>query len=210
MEELGAGQATIIQDTQGRIIRFIADDLRHTDREDRPDHPIRLAHAVRNSGNVAVALSFYEQAFDFRLSDRTGIMAFIRIACEGWGDHHSIALADADNDCLNHIAFVMPTVEAVMRGGGRMKDAGYPIEWGPGRHGPGDNAFNYFVGPADFVIEYTAEVEQISESYIARGPADWKWPTGRVDQWGISQLPSARLRRAQRAIVFDGQYLEYR
>ena len=57
---------------------------------------------------------------------------------------------------------------------------------GPGRHGPGDNAFNYFVGPFDVVIEYTAEVEQVDDSYQAGQPADWTWPPGRVDQWGIS------------------------
>jgi hypothetical protein len=89
-----------------------------------------------------------------------------------------------------------------MRGGGRMKDAGYAIEWGPGRHGPGDNAFNYFVGPAGLVIEYTADVEQVDDSHVARGPQDWTWPTGRVDQWGISAPPSARLKDAQKQISF--------
>ena len=102
-------------------------------------------------------------------------------------DHHSIALGVTDNDALNHIAFLMPDLESVMRGGGRMKDAGHAIEWGPGRHGPGNNAFNYFIDPFGVVIEYTAEVEQIDDSYRPRGPADWKWPPGRVDQWGISR-----------------------
>ena len=45
-----------------------------------------------------------------------------------------------------------------MRGMGRMKDNGYPIEWGPARHGPGDNVFAYFCGPDELPIEYTAEV----------------------------------------------------
>jgi catechol 2,3-dioxygenase-like lactoylglutathione lyase family enzyme len=161
-----------------------------------------LAHAVLNSHDVAQGLVFYEQALGFQLSDRTRIMAFIRIPQPGVGDHHSIALADADNDCLNHIAFVMPDLDSVMRGGGRMKDAGYGIEWGPGRHGPGDNAFNYFVGPAGFVIEYTAEVEQVDSEYVAHGPEHWKWPAGRTDHWGISGAPSDRLKQAQRLISF--------
>jgi catechol 2,3-dioxygenase len=170
------------------------------------DKPIRLAHAVLNSVDVAAAMPFYENVLGFKLSDRTKIMAFIRIPqgeqTNGFGDHHSIALADADNNCLNHIAFVMPTLESVMRGGGRMRDAGFDIEWGPGRHGPGDNAFNYFVGPAGFVIEYTAEVEQVDDNYTPGTPADWKWPTGRVDQWGISAPPSSKLKQAQREISF--------
>ena len=203
LSEPGGGQAVTIRDPQGRVLRFVHGDVqRPADTLAHKDKPIRLAHAVLNSHDVAAALPFYESALGMRLSDRTRIMAFFRIPQNGPGDHHSVALADADNDCLNHIAFVMPDVESVMRGGGRMKDAGYPIEWGPGRHGPGDNAFNYFVGPAGFVIEYTCDVEQVDDSYRAGGPEDWKWPPGRVDQWGISAPPSARLKQAQRQIAF--------
>jgi catechol-2,3-dioxygenase len=210
VQESGGGVAITIADPQGRVLQIVYGDICHEGCEpDAPhnaDKPIRLAHAVLNSVDVAVAMPFYEGVLGFKLSDRTKIMAFIRIpqgeATQGFGDHHSIALADADNNCLNHIAFVMPTLESVMRGGGRMRDAGFEIEWGPGRHGPGDNAFNYFVGPAGFVIEYTAEVEQVDDSYAAGTPADWKWPTGRVDQWGISSPPSAKLKQAQREISF--------
>lgn len=202
VDEPGGGEAVVIRDPQGRILRFVWGDVSHTDTEEHKDRPIRLAHAVLNSENVAAVQPFYENVLGFRLSDRTRIMAFIRIPMKPSGDHHSIALADSDNNCLNHIAFVMPSLESVMRGGGRMNDAGYGIQWGPGRHGPGDNAFNYFVGPAGFVIEYTAEVEQVDDSYAAGGPDDWTWPAGRLDQWGISAPPSAQLKQAQRQIGF--------
>jgi catechol 2,3-dioxygenase-like lactoylglutathione lyase family enzyme len=198
----GGGEAIMVRDPQGRNLRFVYGDTPHSDTTGQKDKPIRLAHAVLNSHDVAAGLPFYENALGMRLSDRTRIMAFIRIPQTGPGDHHSVALADADNDCLNHIAFAMTDVESVMRGGGRMKDAGYAIEWGPGRHGPGDNAFNYFVGPAGFVIEYTCDVEQIDDSYHTGKPDDWKWPPGRVDQWGISDPPSLRLKEAQRQIAF--------
>ena len=200
--EPGGGEVLVVRDPQGRILRLVCGDTLHADTEGHRDRPIRLAHAVLNSVSVADAVPFYEKTLGFKLSDRTRIMAFIRIPQPGLGDHHSFALADADNNCLNHVAFVMPDVDSVMRGGGRMKDAGFPIEWGPGRHGPGDNAFNYFVGPAGFVIEYTADVEQVDETYVAGNPDDWKWPPGRVDQWGISAPPSAALKQAQRAISF--------
>jgi catechol 2,3-dioxygenase-like lactoylglutathione lyase family enzyme/predicted enzyme related to lactoylglutathione lyase len=204
--EPGGGTAVVVEDRQGRILRFVHGDARHDESSGTGpgaggDRPIRLAHAVLNSHDVAAALPFYE-ALGFRLSDRTRIMAFIRIPVTPKGDHHSIALADADNDCLNHIAFLMPDTESVMRGAGRMRDAGSGIEWGPGRHGPGNNTFNYFVGPGGIVIEYTAEVEQVDDSYVTRGPEEWKWPTGRVDHWGISAPPSARLKEAQRQVRF--------
>jgi catechol-2,3-dioxygenase len=196
--EPGGGTALTLADPDGRVFRLVHGDTQHADAHEAKDRPSRLAHAVLNSHDVEATRAFMEQVFDFSLSDRTRIMAFMR--CNS--DHHSIALGDTDNDALNHIAFLMPDLESVMRGGGRMRDAGYGIEWGPGRHGPGDNAFNYFVGPFDVVIEYTAEVEQVDDSYQAGQPSDWTWPPGRVDQWGISQPPSARLKQAQKAIVF--------
>ncbi|QKO21136.1 VOC family protein [Rhodoferax sp. BAB1] len=198
VQEPGGGTAVTVADADGRIFRLVHGDALHTDAREEKDRPLRLAHTVLNSHDVEATRAFMEQVFDFSLSDRTRIMAFMR--CNS--DHHSIALGDTDNDALNHIAFLMPDLESVMRGGGRMRDAGYGIEWGPGRHGPGDNAFNYFVGPFDVVIEYTAEVEQVDDSYQARQPSDWTWPPGRVDQWGISLPPSARLKQAQKAIVF--------
>ena len=196
--EPGGGEAVTVADADGRVFQVVIGDAQHSDASAAKDRPIRLAHAVLNSHHVEATRAFMEQVFDFSLSDRTRMMAFMR--CNS--DHHSIALGDADNDALNHIAFLMPDLDSVMRGGGRMRDAGYDIHWGPGRHGPGDNAFNYFVGPFDVVIEYTAEIEQIDDSYEPGQPSDWTWPPGRVDQWGISTPPSARLKEAQKAILF--------
>ena len=193
------GQVLVLRDPDGRRYEIVHGDATRTPEQPPPlDQPQRLAHAVLNSHDVARSQAFVESALGFVLADRTRIMAFMN--CNH--DHHTLAFADADNDALNHVAFVMPTLDAVMRGGGRMKDAGHPIEWGPGRHGPGDNAFNYFIDPFGLVIEYTAEVQQIDDGYVVRGPADWAWPTGRVDHWGISAPPSARLKQAQRAVLF--------
>ena len=198
-----AGQGVLLRDPHGRRYEVLHGDTRRSaDETAPPDMPQRLAHAVLNSHDIPAAQRFIEDALGFVLADRTRIMAFMN--CNS--DHHSIAFGDTDNDALNHIAFVMPTLEAVMRGGGRMKDAGHDIEWGPGRHGPGDNAFNYFIDPFGIVVEYTAEVEQIDDSYRPRGPSEWSWPPGRMDQWGISAPPSARLKAAQRAVRFSTHF----
>jgi catechol 2,3-dioxygenase len=199
VEEPGGGTAVVIADPQGRILRFVHGDERLAPMLDGGrDAPERITHVVFNSADVAVAQRFFEEALGFCLSDRTKIMAFMR--CNS--DHHSIALADSDADTLNHIAFVMPDLDAVMRGAGRMSDAGWPIEWGVGRHGPGNNVFSYFVGPDDFVIEYTADVLQVDDSYRTGGPSDWTWPAGRFDQWGVSKPPSDRIKQAQKKIRF--------
>lgn len=198
LDDPAGGTGLTLRDPDGRLIQVVHGDSQHSDAHPGTDSPIRLAHAVLNASNVPGAQAFFEQALGFRLVDRTRIMAFLN--CDA--DHHSIALGDTDNNALNHIAFLMPELEAVMRGGGRMKDAGHGIEWGPGRHGPGNNAFNYFIDPFGVVIEYTADVQQIGDDYRVGTPDDWKWPAGRVDHWGISAAPSARLKEAQRAVFF--------
>ncbi|KDB50717.1 putative ring-cleavage extradiol dioxygenase [Sphaerotilus natans subsp. natans DSM 6575] len=194
------GLALRIADPHGRVFHIVHGDRLHPSEAGQPvpaDQPVRLAHAVFNSHDVAATQRFMEQALGFGLSDRTRIMAFMN--CDR--DHHTLAIGDTDNDALNHIAFLMPALDDVMRGGGRMSDAGFPIVWGPGRHGPGDNVFNYFVGPFGEVIEYTAEVEQIDETYRAGAPADWTWPPGRTDQWGIGPA-RPELKVAQRNVLF--------
>lgn len=203
LREPGGGVALSIADPVGRVFRLVFGDEQissntDTSSADTRDQPSRLAHVVLNSDNVAASQQFLETVLDFSLSDRTRIMAFMR--CND--DHHSIAFGDADNSALNHIAFVMPDLDSVMRGGGRMKDSGFPIEWGPGRHGPGNNTFNYFLGPFGEVIEYTADVQQVDDNYQAGTPEKWAWGPGRTDHWGISQAPSAALKAAQRMVQF--------
>jgi len=193
------GLALVIRDGNGRRFEVVHGDRRRAADQPVPaECPVRLAHVVLNTQDVPASQAFLERALGFALADRTRIMAFMN--CDS--DHHTIAMADADNAALNHIAFVVPSLDAVMRGGGRMKDAGHAIAWGPGRHGPGNNAFNYFIDPFGVVIEYTAEVEQIDDSYRPGGPGDWSWPPGRVDQWGISAMPNERLKDAQRRVLF--------
>ena len=186
------------RDADGRVFEVVHGDAQHADARERKDRPIRLAHVVLNSHDVAATQRFFEQALGFRLADRTRIMAFMN--CNR--DHHSIALGDADNDALNHIAFLMPDLESVMRGGGRMKDAGFAIEWGPGRHGPGDNAFNYFIDPFGVVIEYTADVA--ADRRQLHAPAAPTTGSGRraASTSGASpRRPRPRLKEAQREVV---------
>jgi catechol 2,3-dioxygenase len=194
------GTGIKFSDPHGRVFQVVHGDDRAVPYPHK-DRPVRLTHMVLNSHAVDATQAFLTQVLGFLLIDRTVAIAFMN--CNR--DHHTLAVAVADNDALNHIAFLMPDADAVMRGGGRMKDAGQPIQWGPGRHGPGNNVFNYFLDPFGVVIEYTAEVEQVDATYTSHGPEHWKWPAGRVDRWGISPPPGATLKDAQRRIYFVNQ-----
>jgi catechol 2,3-dioxygenase-like lactoylglutathione lyase family enzyme len=196
--EPGGGYGFAFKDPEGRIFRAIAGDVRHADAGNAPGRPHELSHVVLNSADVPRATAFFVDVLGFRLTDQTRMMDFV--TCND--HHHNIAFAHADAATLNHIAFELPDLESVMRGAGRLRDAGVPIEWGVGRHGPGNNVFAYFVGPEDFVIEYTAEVARVDANYRVGRPDDWKWPPGRVDHWGISDPPSERMKAAQKRIRF--------
>lgn len=194
--EPGGGYGFGLVDPEGRVVRVIADDARHPDAAAK-DAPIRITHLVLNTPRQEDAAAFWVKALGFKVSDRS-LLTFIR--CNS--DHHSIAFHPGEASSLHHIAFEMTDFDAVMRGAGRMRDAGRAIEWGPGRHGPGNNVFAYFVGPEDFVIEYTAEIEQVSDATPVRTPADWKYPPGRTDLWGATAPPSERMKAAQKKIRF--------
>ncbi|MPS28253.1 VOC family protein [Pigmentiphaga sp.] len=198
LDDPAGGVGLTIRDAHGRRFQIVHGDARHEGDAPR-DRPVRLAHVVLNSSTPDATRRFIEEVFDFRLIDLTAMIAFMN--CNR--DHHTIGVGLSDNDALNHIAFFMPDGDSLMRGGGRLKDAGYPVQWGPGRHGPGNNLFNYFIDPFGVVIEYTAEVQQVDDSYVPRGPEAWKWPAGRVDQWGLSDPPTDALKAAQRRIHFS-------
>jgi catechol 2,3-dioxygenase len=96
----------------------------------------------------------------------------------------------------------MPDLESVMRGGGRMKDAGYGIEWGPGPPRPRQQQLQLLRRPGRLRHRVHGRRRADRRQLSGAWPEDWKWPTGRVDHWGISAPPSARLKEAQRQIHF--------
>jgi hypothetical protein len=107
-------------------------------------------------------------------------------------DHHSLAFTRVPSLTVNHVAFEVPSLDAVMRNAGRLKRHGFPMQWGVGRHGPGANVFSYFLDPDELPIEYTAEVQQVEDaSYRPRSPADWARPPF-WDAWGLAEPPTER------------------
>ena len=133
--------------------------------------PNKLSHVVLNSAKIEQQTAFFIDTLGFRLSDTTDMMDFVRCCA----DHHSIAMARGNGPALNHMAYEVANIDGLMRGAGRMKKHGFNVEWGIGRHGPGDNVFGYFVEPNGFVVEYTTEVEQVDEAtYLAHDADYWR------------------------------------
>lgn len=155
--------------------------------------PKNLTHVVINSADVGQQLSFFRDVLGFRLSDTTDMMEFIRCGT----DHHSIAIARSAGPSLNHMAFEMNDIDGLMLGSGRLRRSGFEIEWGVGRHGPGNNIFSYFIEPNGFVTEYTTGMQLIDETTYRPETAEyWRNYPLRPCRWGMAMQLSERIKSA--------------
>ena len=193
----GEGSGFVVQGAEAQTYRFVA-GASVPPLAEAPDMPVQITHAVMNAVDVAACEKFAVDVLGFKVSDRTRMMTFVRCNRK----HHCCAYAHADFSSLNHVAFEMQDIDAVMRGIGRMRDAGFELIWGPGRHGPGHNVFGYFISPFGSVIEYTAEVGEVDDNYRVGAPEDWKWPPGRIDHWGLSMKDVSKATVAERNYRF--------
>ncbi len=197
-DEPGRGAGFYVTGPEGEPYRFVAEKDATVKLPSQPQHPLQLAHVVFNSRDREAGTRTLTDVFGFKLSDRTRVMNFLR--CDDL--HHAVAYADAKQLSLNHIAFEMPDLDSMMRGIGRVMDAGIETVWGPGRHGPGNNAFAYFIAPFGACVEYTSEIQRVDDSYRTGQPDDWQWPPGRTDHWGIGKRDNARLAASGDAFPF--------
>jgi catechol 2,3-dioxygenase-like lactoylglutathione lyase family enzyme len=161
--------------------------------------PIKISHIVFHTPKVATAVDWYEKALGFRVSDWLGdFMCFLR--CNSW--HHRLAFVPGP-PALNHVAYDVPSVDAMMRGVAKLRRAEHDVVWGPGRHTAGDNTFSYFISPGEFVVEYTSELVEVDdETWVA---TVHKPSLEIMDQWGYgvggpkdmpAPIPDALLWRA--------------
>lgn len=179
----GGGYGARFFDPDGRLVEVSAnvEQRQYRELEARESIPKKLSHVVINSTDVRATKAFYEDHLGFRLSDwLADMMCFMRSGEQ----HHILAIAQAPSVSLNHVSFEMRGLDEYMRGTGRLIRSGNAPLWGPGRHGPGDNTFSYFLDPLQNIVEYTTELEVITDEATWEprtfDPAD---PES-SDQWG--------------------------
>ena len=183
----GGGYGLRFFDCDGRLVEVSADVAdRSPEGTNLRGVPVCLSHVVLNTPDIQKTKSFYEDALDFKISDwLEEFMCFMRCAT---AQHHILAFSKGPHVSLNHVAYEVGSIDAQMRGTGRLMRAGHTAIWGPGRHGAGDNTFSYFLDPAGNICEYTAEMEKVDE-------ATWtvrRFGNGaeEAEQWGTGGLPT--------------------
>ncbi|WP_419915741.1 VOC family protein [Candidatus Poriferisodalis sp.] len=189
LDRAGGGYGFRIADPEGRVVELAA-RTEAVKPLDTGAAPFKLAHVVLNTADIEALRTWWCDVLGFRVSDWSERqMVFLR--CNA--DHHSIAFNRAEWASLNHVAYEVPSLDAYMASLGRLNRAGHTVGWGPGRHGPGNNAFGYFVDPAGTVPEITAEVQQVDEATWV--PRTWPRTPELSDRWGTAGPPSPEMRQ---------------
>ena len=89
--------------------------------------------------------------------------------------HHSLALLQHSANTLHHINFMVTDIDDIGQAMNRMKGAGVPIVFGPGRHLPSTSIFLYFLDPDGNTNEFSFGMELFEEEG-ARGPRQAREP----------------------------------
>ncbi len=193
LDEPGGGYGLRFLDPENRCIELSAGVAEYPNgRSTGKVAPRGLCHVGLNTPCFEQIVAFYTDLLGFRVSDRIeDRMAFLRCGLR----HHVIVFTRAEYASVNHVAYVMSNVDEVMKGVSNLRARGQEPDWGPGRHGPGNNIFCYYRDPAGYVNEYSSDIEYI-EDEATHEPTVWKRAPETSDLWGTAGAPGPDVRKA--------------
>jgi len=151
--------------------------------------PARLQHFVVASRQPDRMVRFFVEGLGFTVSDDVVDEAgekrtsFMRCSAE----HHSFAVFKADQDRLDHHCYETTDWNAIRDWCDHFAEQHIPIQWGPGRHGPGNNLFIFIHDPDGNWVEVSAELEIVDKDRIVGA---WPHEERTLNSWGKAYLRS--------------------
>jgi catechol 2,3-dioxygenase-like lactoylglutathione lyase family enzyme len=143
--------------------------------------PVRIHHVTLASPAIAEQVAFYEQVLGFRVSDRMG-EAFVWLRCNQ--EHHTVAVVEADQAGLDHYAYEIDSWASLKTWCDELAARDVPLQWGPGRHGPGNNVFVMFDDLDGNHVELSCEMERYWDDRAQYAPRHWAPEAKTVNLWG--------------------------
>jgi catechol-2,3-dioxygenase len=138
---------------------------------DEKPRPRRLGHMLIFSTDLDASEAYYARTLGLRLSDRIqGMATFMN---SGPGDHHVFGFLPATHPGLHHSSWEVADIDQIAMGAQTMAAAGHSHGWGLGRHTLGSNFFHYIQDPWGSWIEYSSDMDCITENWK---PGDWDCP----------------------------------
>lgn len=138
-------------------------DMSKVDNPNCGIRPQKLGHVSLFSTNAKTALDFYSKNLSFRWSDWVED-AFVFMRCNS--DHHAINFINRKTPGMFHFAFELRDSAHLIQACDQLGMRKIPIEWGPGRHGPGHNLYTYHLDPDGNVVELFSDLDRMSDESL--------------------------------------------
>ena len=121
-------------------------------------HPNCIDHVNLTAINPQAVTRELSDVLGTKLSERTvhDEVTWIRAADRR---HHTIGIVRGQRPGMHHYSWEFNSFDDFKRLGDVLAAEERTLVWGPGRHGAGDNVFSYYLDPAGFMVECTAEME---------------------------------------------------
>lgn len=180
-DELGQGPSIRLYDPHGYLVK-LSGKMAQVDPNYGPRavHPRKLSHVTLQVTDCQRAVEFYRDVLGFHISDWVDDI-FVWIRCNP--DHHSLAFAKMDTVKMHHFAFELKDISYLVRQADHLMQNGHVLLYGPGRHGPGQNHFEYFRDPEHNLIEFACDMQQIWDD-ANYTPKVWNSKERWVNLWG--------------------------
>ncbi len=177
------GPAVRLRDADGYLCELTASLPPAT----RPSTPVpfrivQLTHINLRTLDPERSAQWWQEVMDLCLSDLIP-QTFYWLRCRT--EHATIALVRAPGTGMHHIGFEIASWEDMRRLLDHFVAQGVPVEYGPGRHGPGNSIFVYVVDPWRIRWEFQCESAPVKETSSQPGLWDRvKGRLGAVNIWG--------------------------
>jgi len=155
-----------------------------------PDLPAaRLQHFAVRTPDPAALLAFYTEKLGFVLSDRVSdeaggtTAAFLRTDAE----HHAMAIFRAPLARFDHFSCEAQDWGTLRDWADHVANAGFPLAWGVGRHGPGNDTFFMLKDMDGNMAEISAELEVCQPG---RAVGEWPHQPSTLNRWGVAIMRS--------------------
>ncbi len=195
----GLAQVLVFEDSKGTAIELFSEP-RFVPKGPKVGGAvaIKLGHLAFVVPDPKATADFYEKILGFRTSDWIGdFFVFLRCGV----DHHTVNFIRGPKAKMHHIAFEMRDTAHLHNALDQLGQKQVEVIWGPVRHGPGHNVAAYHFNPDGQMIEFFAELDQMSDEEngyfdpkpwhrdLPQRPKVWN-PKLQRDMWGVG--PSAK------------------
>ena len=179
--ELGQGTSLRLRDPDDYVVELIGEMAQVAPTYGpRAVQPRKLGHITLLVDDCKRSAEFYSEVLGFRVSDWVDDI-FLWMRCNP--DHHGLAFAKAGAIKMHHFAFELKDFSYLARQADHLMHNGYVLLYGPGRHGPGENHFEYFRDPESNLIEFMSNIQQIWDDATYE-PKVWDSQKRWVNLWG--------------------------